>query len=807
MTNIRRVSGRLSLMVVVFIAMTLTGLGAVSASAVAVATVPTTGVTNLTAPAAAGLRSHEGWRRRGRSGGGWWNGGGGRTSGQPVAEATIPVGNGAQYLDVDASTHTAYVTNGDDGTVSVINTAVCNGVTLTGCGEPVPAIHLADPGGFPIAMALDATTRTLYVSDANDNTVSVINTATCNALTSAGCGQVPPVMATGTAPVVLALDPAHHTLYTANFAGGNVSVLDTASCNGQVTTGCGQAPGTINYGTGQPSGLLLDVASHTLYVADLALTSSDPNEVDTVALVDTNRCNAEITVGCTSTGPSVAVGMASSQWNVGMALSSRTHTLYVANPVDNTVSLVDVRHCTISDSAGCGQVAPTAPTAGGFAVDVNYVAQNDTLYVTSLADSTVSVVDAATCNAQRTSGCATPAGTIRGGVDLSATSYDPSTATLYLVQDANVSAYDAASCNGHESRGCFEPPPGVSVGDLPVGIALDPATHTAYVANGGDSTVSVIDTRTCSAENPASCPTSLPTIHGVDSAHGVAVDAATDTVYVTDNGGEDIVSVIDGSTCNASVTTGCGQKPATVAVGQLAYGIVDDSATHTAYVTNADSNTVSVIDTRHCRGGDTTGCGQTTTTVPVGTEPLGIALDAATHTVYVGNIQDGTLSLLDTRTCQAANTSGCGTPLPTVAAGAGPRGLAVDPANGTLYIADEGDNMVAILDARTCRAADTSGCGQTPEFLKVGAAPFAFAVSADGRTVYVADFFDNTVSVIRADACNAGHLASSCAARAPVLAAGKAPQGLAFDQASHTLYVTSGYGDGDRDSVSLLTTP
>ena len=344
--------------------------------------------------------------------------------------------------------------------------------------------------------------------------------------------------------------------------------------------------------------------------------------------------------------------------------------------------------------------------------------------------------------------------------------------------------------------------PTVHVGSVPNGIAVDPVTHTAYVANGGDSTVSVIDTRTCAAPYAAHCPTSLPTIHGVDSPHGIAVDTATDTVYATDNGSESIVSVIDGATCNASVTTGCSQTPATVAVGEVSYEIVVDSPTHTAYVTNSSSNTVSVIDTRHCRAGDTTGCGQTPATVNVGTEPLGIALDEATNTVYVANVQDNTLSLIDTRTCQATDTTGCAAAMPTVGAGQAPRGVAI--ANATLYVVDTAANEVAILDASTCRASDTSGCNQTPHYANVGASPDAIAVSPDSRTVYVANLDDNTVSLIDASTCNSQHFPVACALSAPVLDVGSGPSSFAFDPATHTVYVTDGYSPGEDDAVSLL---
>ena len=49
----------------------------------------------------------------------------------------------------------------------------------------------------------------------------------------------------------------------------------------------------------------------------------------------------------------------------------------------------------------------------------------------------------------------------------------------------------------------------------------------------------------------------------------IAVDSATDTIYVATitSSGPDLVSVFNGATCNATDTGGCGQTPATLAVG------------------------------------------------------------------------------------------------------------------------------------------------------------------------------------------------------------------------------------------------
>ena len=90
-----------------------------------------------------------------------------------------------------------YVGNNNEPTVSVINGSTCNATNTSGCGH-VP-VTLNIPGGSD-GLAIDQATNTLFVanngpgpSPAHDNTVSVVNAATCNAKNTSGCGQHPPL--------------------------------------------------------------------------------------------------------------------------------------------------------------------------------------------------------------------------------------------------------------------------------------------------------------------------------------------------------------------------------------------------------------------------------------------------------------------------------------------------------------------------------------------------------------------------------------------------------------------------------------
>ncbi len=117
---------------------------------------------------------------------------------------------------------------------------------------------------------------------------------------------------------------------------------------------------------------------------------------------------------------------------------------------------------------------------------------------------------------------------------------------------------------------------------------MDPATHTVYVTNNLDGTVSVIDgsTRTVTATVPVG-----------KNPEAAAVDPGTHTVYVTSTRAADpagniehgTVSVIDASTRTVTATVPVGYHPDRVAV---------DPGTHTVYVTNTLDSTVSVIESR-----------------------------------------------------------------------------------------------------------------------------------------------------------------------------------------------------------------
>ena len=264
------------------------------------------------------------------------------------------------------------------------------------------------------------------------------------------------------------------------------------------------------------------------------------------------------------------------------------------------------------------------------------------------------MLDTRTCNARRSMGCSATSPTVAVGTNPAAVAVDPATHTVYVANAGKpdsagtVTVLDDRRCNSTDQSGCAASTLNVPDGN-PDGIAVNPLTDTVYVAT------------------------------------------------LTSDGGPDLISVFNGGTCNAATTTGCGQTPASVATGSdggpdgsTEYVAVNPS-TNTIYATNVThgnpflGDTVYVIDGPTCDAADTTGCGNPPATISVGSDPFfgdanpfGIAVDQATDTIYTANIVNGEgrgfVSVIDGATCNSQNMSGCDQTPATAPAGFGTAG-------------------------------------------------------------------------------------------------------------------------------------
>jgi len=712
---------------------------------------------------------------------------------------------------VDPATHTVYFANAGSNTVSVVNDATCAALVLTACGGTWPTVSV---GNAPVDAAVDLKTDTVYVTNQLDDTVSVVDGATCNAEVTSGCGVTPPTISVGPGPQSLALDPVTGTLYVTDLgpqgdgSGHTVSVIDVATCNSGDHAGCGQTPATIRVGSG-PYDLDINVANDTLYVAN----SGD----NSVSVVNGATCDAWVRSGCHQHPATVKVGTGEFS---ELAFDPASDSVYVANSVQGRVSVIDGVKCNSMVHSGCGVSPVTVRLVApghGFTEDLAVDDANHTMYAVlqpcpcsgfpanAAPEHLIAMVNTATCNGITAFGCAaSPPTAASGGYPLSV-AVDAQQHTVYIGLASNTLALlDADGCNATDSQRCPRTFPTVAVGDFPDSIAVDQRTHTAYVSNGGSNTVSVVNTATCAADDTSGCRSVAPTVAVGQGPASLAVDDATDTVYVS-NTVDGTVSVIDGRTCNATHDAGCVQHPRVVTVGAGADGVAVDQATDTIYVTSdgtdGSGNTVSVIDGQTCNASFTSGCNQTPPEVTLaGPNPTEPAVDEATDTVYVPitgpNGQGDMVAVINGATCNATITSGCGQIPHNIKVGAGAGGADIDQATDTVYVSSFSAGTVSVINGSTCNGGVTSGCGQTPPTVTVGTNPTNVAVDQITGAVYVANLgfdaasLDFAVSVINGATCNALRT-SGCGGRLHIVEVGGDPLGVAINDRTSTVYVTN----------------
>jgi YVTN family beta-propeller protein len=293
---------------------------------------------------------------------------------------------------------------------------------------------------------------------------------------------------------------------------------------------------TVAVGT-SPLGVAVNPNTYTIYVA---------NSVDnTVSVINEALDTVEATISVGNTP-------------VGVAVDPGTNTVYVTNHNSNSVSVIDGATNTVTTTITDPNIV--APT--GIAVDTS--TNPGTIYVTNQGTNTVSEINGMTHSVVSTitsSSFSVPTGV---AVD---TGTSPS--TIYVTNFGGSNPNTVSEIVSGSVTQTF------SGFNAPYGIAVNPSTHTVYVTNQSGNSVSTIIGGTV---------TTLPYVFNM--ATGIAVNPKTNTIYVVDQG-SNTLSIIDGSTNSVTGTTSVGNQPTLVGVNPN----VGD-----AVVANYASNTITIFN-------------------------------------------------------------------------------------------------------------------------------------------------------------------------------------------------------------------
>ena len=292
--------------------------------------------------------------------------------------------------------------------------------------------------------------------------------------------------------------------------------------------------------------------------------------------------------------------------------------------------------------------------------------------------------------------------------------------------------------------------------------------------------------------------------------HNVDVSAEARLVFVVGlaaNAGDAMASTMKMTTGGESTPATEGEEPvgrlvifkldaidqgpvATIDVGHHPAHVVPDRDGKRVFVTDSESNTVSVIDLNTSK---------IVKTIPTGSYPHGLRLSPDGQQLFVANVEDGSVSVIDLASLEELARIPVGkapvqvgfTPdgtrvyvslrdenkvavidratrqvITKIAVGRNPIQVFATPDGRYIYVADQGsdadpDNRVSIIDVASNEVVKT---------LTVGAGAHGVTISTDGQFAYVTNIKDNSVSVI-------GTESQTVVRTIPV---GKGPNGIAF---------------------------
>jgi YVTN family beta-propeller protein len=264
-------------------------------------------------------------------------------SGIPVAvTATISVGAIAVQAKASPDQRSVWVTNGGDGTITIIRTAD-NSTRLISSAAPGEVACI--PNGFPTPCSIPGSfvfnpsgTR-VFLADVGDNTVKVIAT---------GSGMVLKSIPVGTFPAGIAITPDGSKLYVTSLIDNTVSVLSTSSQTVLTTiampgsTFQGSAPEGCTLSGPSPTGVAITPDGEFAFVTnayddhlDPECQPFQPSTVSVIRIADNTVVNARRPI---PTGGFVATAINILPGDCSIALVANTGTDEVPG---NRIGVID----------------------------------------------------------------------------------------------------------------------------------------------------------------------------------------------------------------------------------------------------------------------------------------------------------------------------------------------------------------------------------------------------------------------------------------------------------------------------------
>jgi len=629
----------------------------------------------------------------------------------------IPV-FGPGHSDFDPINNRLYVTNQSGDAITIID-------TTPGASTENTIIGTIPGGDFPHAARLNVPANLVYIVNFRTTLPPVIPALEDGTVTVVDITDLPPVSDAGPDQTVnegtlVTLDGTRSTDpdgFLLSFSweqtgGPAVTLLDETSPNPTFTSPLIDSQAVLSFQLTVNDGIFDNQDSVNILVKDLTsfevvLTQTDDGVSGNIALGNLDAgtqfsLEFQTPMGVLSNGELdqtlITTGVDGTGVSISFEISSNTPQSLPALPIDSALFFdIDFEGIDFSDPLNflSGQTPKTK-----FLINKDYETKNsfsdgcpvvslflfndvtntwdkqgdplkpntNKIYVANFVSDTVSVIDGST-------------NTIEVNIDVGnepfELAFNPNTNMVYVTnQGSNTISVIDGSTNSVVDT--------IDVGTEPISIAVNENTNTLYVANQGSDKITVID---------GSTNLEVVKIDVGTSPVGFGVNPITNRIYVA-NQGSDTISVIDGSTNVVTDTIAVDSAPSAIGV---------NPNTDRLYIANQGSDTVSVIDSS---------TNSVLTNIPVENLPISIVVDPATNNVlvFVANLFSDSVSVID-------GSPGSPTEnqlIINIEVGDGPSTVGINPNINRVYVTNNQDDTVSVIDSSSNTELTTIDVGSSP---------------------------------------------------------------------------------------------
>ena len=639
------------------------------------------------------------------------------------------------------------------------------------------------PGSPPGAFAFDSTNGYLYVipslpQEANGFLSSTASVYVINPATQAVIASIPNIEDGNLFGTQMTFDSTNGEIYIASsqcqscFTSVVYAINTVSNSVAQTIT-----PSTSPLLAYDPSAIGFDPVNGYVYVGGYSssgasavvsvIDGSTNNVIDSISLGSTSNipvafafdsstgniyaalANSSVVIinGATNTLTSHVSGVQCCSLPVGVAFDPSNANIYLAQEGSDNVSIIS----TATNSVAAFTIVNIFPSA------VSFDSFNGNIYVASTSG--VAVIDGSSNKLVASLSFDTYT------VYIFALASNPTNGDVYAL--SHLGSIYVISGTTNTLAGSL------GVGNYPTALTFDSLNGDIYVASLQSDSVYVIN----GATNSVIANVTVP-----NAPYALAFDPLDGDVYVASQGG---ISVINGAT-NAVIGTPF-TFPSNSGISSSSNSMAFDPANGDIYFgylsvpsPTSVSTVIVVID-------GTTNKIVSTTSYP-GFSLISMVLDSSNGDIYA------------TASCPAPGCSGVvpvvntlvkvistatNTVVASVRVGDSPDGLAFDPANGDIYVANSGDSYLSVIDGatNTVVANATILCSGNPCGYGFGHHPTSATFDSSNGDIYVADA-DGSVAVID------GGSNTEIALLQPGIVAETA---IVFDATNGNIYVSGGF--------------